>query len=148
MTVKRLLSFLLLCISLVGILGSLSLKLLLENNVGPGFAPLLYSACLGICSAVLLFQKDAGKKIDFSQLFRKPGFDSTFFYLMLFVSYGMAILIGMLPSLGVFSITVLLQQKKLTRQRAIAFEVVFILFVYLLFTKLLKVPFERGLLLR
>lgn len=146
MCIDQLFALLLFGISTVGILGSFSLDLIVENNIGPGFMPFICSSVLLVCSFCLFFGDRQQKKIRWKDLFKKPLSDSMFFYGMIIVFYLIAGYLGMICSLCIFSTTVLIQQGQLKKRQILLFEVIFMALIYLIFTIFLKIPFEHGIL--
>ena len=155
MSIDQLFSILLFGISAVGVFESLSLKLMDGYNIGPGFLPLICSSILLFCSVCLFFSgKKQNKihkthkihKIQWKDFLKKPLFNSLFFYVMTIVLYLMSGYLGMFCSLCIVSTIILFQQDQMKKWQVLVFEVIFMVSIYLVFSVLLKIPFEHGIL--
>jgi len=148
MSLQQVFSIVLFVISLAGILGSCSLKLFRDFHIGPGFLPLFYSLVLLILAVVYFLRGRTEAKADIKILFQKPVSAGTAFFLLFLASLILMILVGTYPALAFLLLTGLGYQKKMKMGKVILFSVVFLAFIYVIFTLLLKIPLEQGILLR
>ena len=147
MTVQRLFSIIMITVGAIALAGSLQLPLTSKVGVGPGTMPLIFSAMLILLSAAFFFteEKDA-PRIDWHALFARPTVDGLVFYLLNFTLFVLLYLIGTAPAMVIFGIATQLILKRQKPSSAIIFSLVWVALLYIIFDRLLYVPFERGIL--
>lgn len=148
MSLQQIFSIVLFLISLAGVLGACSLQLFRDRHVGPGFFPLVYSAVLLVLSVVFFFCGKGDGKVDLKTLFHKPASDGTVFFLLFIASLIIMYLTGTYPALAFLAVAGLGYQKKMKMWRIVLFTLVFLGVVFLVFSLLLKIPLEQGILFR
>ena len=147
MTVQRLFSIIMMTIGAVALAGSLKLPLTSRVGVGPGTMPLIFSIMLVLLSAAFFFtdEKDA-PRIDWRALLMRPTVDGVVFYLLNFALFVLLYLIGTAPAMVIFGIATQLTLKRQKPSSAVIFSLVWVALLYIIFDRLLYVPFERGVL--
>lgn len=133
-------------ISLVGITGSLSLRMLRGTSLGPGMMPLIYSVLLLILSIIFFIQKDNSEKINWKALMQPPSVEGVIFYILNLVMFLLLYLFGTVASMFIFCIATLLILKRMKWKKAVLFSVTWVAALFVLFVLVLQVPFETGVL--
>jgi ammonia channel protein AmtB len=133
---------------LVAFIASLSLPMIGRGGVASGTFPCLFSVVLFCLSLIYFFIDNNASKIEWRCLVKKPTVDGLIFYLLTFGLYGLIYFIGTAFALLIFGIVtqLILKRQKLTR--ALLFNAFWVGFLYIVFEKMLYIPFESGFLFR
>jgi hypothetical protein len=145
MSLQKIFSLFIAILSAAGIVGSLKLTLIVPHNIGPGFAPLVFSLGLLVGAVFLFVQDKSEEKYDVraSLLKGAPGKAFVFFLLNILMLILMWFL-GSIAAMFIFSILVCIVLKRQTLSGLILFSVVWTGILYFIFVVLLKIPFEHG----
>ncbi|MFZ7101447.1 MAG: tripartite tricarboxylate transporter TctB family protein [Peptococcaceae bacterium] len=146
MTIRKSFSIIMAAISLAGITGSFSLRMVRGTSLGPGMMPLIYSILLLILAAIFFIQKDNSEKIDWKALMQPPVIEGIIFYVLNLVMLLLFYLFGTVASMAIFCIAAQLMLKRMRWKKAVLFSVVWVAALYTLFVLVLQIPFETGIL--
>jgi hypothetical protein len=146
MSLQRIFSLFITIISAAGIAGSLKLAMTAPHNIGPGFAPLVFSLGLLLCAFFLFVQdKSEGKYDVLVSLLKGVAGKAFVFFLLNILMLILMWFLGSVAAMIIFSILACIVLKRQTLPELILFSIVWIGILYFIFAVLLKIPFEQGL---
>ncbi len=144
MTIKRIFCMIMAVIGGLGVIGSLPLKMIRGTSLGPGMMPMLYSIALILLAAVFALTDNGENKISWKGLFVQPVLDGVIFTALCFSMFVVLCLFGTTAALALFCISALTLLKRMSFRKAVVFGIVWSVVLYVVFVRLLGVPFEQG----
>lgn len=146
MSIQHIYSIFLALIGALGICGASKMAMTRGPNLGPGAAPMAYSIILFALSVSFFLSARKEPTIIWKVLFTPPKRDGLIYFLMIVLLLGLMYLFGTAPAILVFSYLTLLYLNELPHFSIIIFSLCWVGALYVIFIKILGVPFERGLL--